>query len=91
MSDIHRPSGEQPMVVFHYNQPKHKYWITARYGDFYHSIVYCSTRSADELMRGFLAEIRHGKPCFVQDTNNGTCNIVNLGKADVICIEHFEE
>lgn len=90
MSSIHKPSGEQSMVVFHY-QPKHKYWITAQYDDFCHSIVYCSTRSADELMRGFLSEIRHGRPCFVQDANNDPCNIVNLGKANVFYIEPFEE
>lgn len=90
MSDIHRPSGEQSMVVFHY-QPQHKYKITVQYDDFYHSVVYCSTRSADELMRGFLSEIRHGKPCFIQDANNDPCNIVNLRKANVIYIEPFED
>lgn len=90
MSNIHRPSGEQSMVVFHY-QPKHKYRITAKYDNFYHSIVYCSTRTADELMRWFLSDIRHGNLCLVQDINSKYPVVLNLGKANVIEVSLLEE
>lgn len=90
MSNIHKPSGEQSMVVFHY-KPQYKYKVTAQYDDFYHSIVYHSNKTADELMRSFLSEIRHGRHCFIQDANNDPCNIVNLRKANVIYIEPLEE
>lgn len=89
MSDIHKPSGEQSMVVFHY-QPKYKYQITAKYDSFASSIIYYSTKTAHELMQWFLSDIRHGKPCFVCDADN-KYGILNLGKANVIEIDILEE
>lgn len=91
MSDIHKPSGEQSIVAVFHHKPEYKYRITAQYDDFYHSIVYCSTKTADELMRGFMLDIRYGRPCFIQDASNNPYNIVNLRKANVIYIEPLEE
>lgn len=90
MSDIHKPSGEQSIIAVFHNQPKYKYRITAKYDNFPQSIIYYSTRSADELIQWFLSDIRHGNPCFVCDADD-KYGILNLGKANVIEITQLEE
>lgn len=90
MSDIHRPSGEQSIVAVFHNQPKHRYKITAKYDNFPQSIIYYSNKTADELMRWFLSDIRHGNPCYVCDADD-KYGILNLGKASVIEIDILEE
>lgn len=90
MSDIHRPSGEQSIVAVFHHQPKYKYRITAKYDNFPQSIIYRSTKTAHELMQGFLSDIRHGKPCFICDVDD-KYGILNLGKANVIEIDILED
>lgn len=91
MSDIYRPSGEQSIVAVFHNQPKYKYRITAKYDNFPQSIIYYSNKTADELMRWFLSDIRHGNPCLVQDISSKYPVVLNLGKANVIEIDILEE
>jgi hypothetical protein len=90
MSNIHKPSGEQSIVAVFHHQPKYKYRITAKYDNFPQSIIYRSTKTAHELMQGFLSDIRHGKPCFICDADD-KYGILNLGKANVIEIDILEE
>ena len=90
MSDIHKPSGEQSMVVFH-NQSKHIYQITAKYNNFQQRIVYRSDKTEEELMRWFLSDIRHGNPCLVQNVSDKYPVVLNLNSANVIEITKLED
>lgn len=91
MSDIHKPSGEQSIIAVFHHKPEYKYRITVKYDNFPQSIIYRSTRSAQELMQWFLSDIRHGNPCLVQDISNKYPVVLNLGKANVIEITQLEE
>lgn len=71
--------------------PEYKYRITVKYDNFPQSIIYRSTKTAQELMQWFLSDIRHGNPCLVQDISNKYPVVLNLGKANVIEITQLEE
>lgn len=91
MSDIHKPSGEQSIVAVFHHKPEYKYRITAKYDNFSQSIIHRSTKTAQELMRWFLSDIRHGNPCLIQDASDKYPVVLNLNSANVIEIAKLEE
>ena len=95
MSNIHKPSGEDTFLSSFISKleerPKHRYEVKVTFGSNSKLVIVESYRTAQELLKYYVALIHSGKPVYLVDIENNDrlAYTVRLNNADSFTVAAY--